>query len=439
MVFFRGILSFTELRLFLKDIGCTNIVPFDEQIIQVNELYPVVFYKLQEADDYKMFIDAPELIHVLYLPTYSEPISLAVDNLMETPINFVLVIGEYVKDEDFVDEFSYYLPDFIKPIYEEYNIIRQWETLLLTSTDNLDTKRDAKLKELYAATREQLKLKNNSVTLAQKILEVIQKDSKYILQSKAAYAALNDAVVERMSMPVLMENVHPPQPATIDSEVAPPVVDLAKPPVLSEVSLVDHAKKTKASTTSSKKGNDPSGVANDRVDVIAARNKETELNKLKDYVSLFISTACGSVGIAMVDAFVDLPNVNNILHNRRAYEAYLNALTPTVKYAIQRTDGWILTYSANNLGLYDVVTKFYESTSLAERQIYLASAELCGQLIKNGHLENPKRGMQTTRFNIPSTLRNMSDALDVFKNLLPHYHEVQKKPRIEFSNLIFKD
>lgn len=430
MVFLRGILSFTELRLFLKDISCTNIVPFDKAIIQVNELYPVAFYNLKELDDYRMFIDGPELIHVLYLCTYTENISLMVD-LMETPVYFILVIGEYVKNEDFVDEIDHHLIDYITPINSEYAIIHEWETLLSKSTDNADTKRDAALKELVVATREQLMLKNNPMSLSQKVLEIVQKDSQYIQQSDAAYKALNDAVAVQ-----LQDHAHPSQPARVHAEIVPPIVDLVKPSVLTEVSITDHSKRTKEST---KKDATGGIVANDRADVIAARTKEKELNKLRDYVSLFISSACGSVGFNMVDAFVDLPTVGNILHNRRAYEDYLNTLSPTVKYAIQSTDGWIRAYSASGVGINDVVGKFYESTLLIERQIYMASVELCGQYIKNGHLENPKRGMQTTRFNIPSTLRNMSNALDVLRDLLPSYSKTNKKPKIEFSNLIFKD
>ena len=393
MSFQVGILSFTDLRTLFKEIQCDNIVPYNDIVVRTTVNFPSAFYNIPSSNEHKVFVNSNDLIHVIYISTvYSlqEQLSLPQN---DTP--FVLVVKAY--DIELPTPLSTHLSISVSEIVDQIEVerktIEKWEDLLEDpSSDSVDSKRDAELEMLSAAVRQQLVLDNNPKPLNAQILRLLHNDWNHMKTSSEVYQRLTDAVNVKAT-----EKLEVEQTINVSENR-----HLIPAPSLQYVTLGHESKTTTQSTE------------------IAVRDEvldEHMLNRLKDFVSIFIRATCGSIDMKMIEAFIIMPPIRNMTHNKRAFEEYINALTTTVRAAVMQTDIWIRDFSHDITTISEVASNFGNSQDGLEYRIFYTSTVLCGQFIRGSKADNPMRGLHT-RFSIPENQRNVNDALDNLESLL---------------------
>lgn len=394
MSFNLGLLTFKELRVLFQEIQCVNFLPFYYVVVQTTVNFPVAFYNLPPADEHKVFVDSDDLIHVIYISTVYN-LQQQLPDLGFIQIPFVIVVNALELIEGRVDIPILDNMQFFTNINQDRPFIDEWEGLLKNpKTDSDDPNRDEELSRLYSATRTQLKLGNTTKPIMTQIMRIITTDIVHMKTSIDAYQRLTEAVDVKINE----ERNDGGATKVLQTHVLKPA------PSLSYASLTQDEAKSSQSTSS---GTIFTTVRDEAVD-------EKALNRLKDYVSIFIRATCGSIDMKMIEAFIVMPPIGNLTRNRHAFEEYINTLTATVRSSIMQADIWIRDFSKDMTNIYEVASLFGNSQDANDYRIYVTSTQLCGQLIRSAKADNPMRGLHT-RFSIPLNQRNINDILDDLK------------------------
>lgn len=442
MNFILGLLSFSDINILLTEIQARDIRKFS--LDPPNEIgtLPVVLAKLDKQELSLLHTGGDQFSVVLYIPDHVILGNIEQQQLyneLDRLSMFILVLDsrkrEFPKDDSILLEAEYeglynmgarsyntrYSANYVKHFVDIALTVRKWNAICHLETAN-DSVNRAELARLSECARSRIMDMTDPGPINDNILNIMIDDMNQIDFIKSLADTVDNATAgkakEKNSRLKGLET-------WIDEEEV--ILSATGPDdILYGTWKSENPEDEEKDRKKIRKG----GEKEETICINSSTDNNTQLSeenlgKLTDQFSLFVRTAVGSIGMSMMDAFISIPDIDDIKgdglgRTPMRMEAFYLALKPMVRSALNEVDIWIRFQSGDRTTLNSVIQQIRPldpSTPSIDLAIHQACGKLVGIEIASQMSRNPNRGLET-RFTIPELKAKHNDAIGDLKRVL---------------------